>query len=306
MKHAFTKILRILGGGKDSAQGKPPGARLARTALSVSRPGAVGRCPDDAALAALADDPRGAPGREELLAHLEGCPRCRRVWMSLRSGAADPASSPSTAEVPGKFRWAWAAGGVAVAAACLFMLWGPWRASQQLDPDFQRFAQAMPSRMVAARGEGQTLALAWDSLPEPALRGLSRQAKSFAAGQFAMQGLLAGEGSKPPPGELTPEGVTDGGTVWTEPGAAAWRELGQASVVLRLWCGKRLELTPEDGKRLAETLERLKARLEREERGERLLEAVRGLGVPASTGGQAGCREALERLDALEQALFPR
>ena len=87
--------------------------------------------PDADSLNAFAEQALAAPEREQILAHLAGCSRCRQVIYLAQQAAADaevPAAQPTTQPVSWFWNWrlAWVPAAAMAAALALVVTFHPW------------------------------------------------------------------------------------------------------------------------------------------------------------------------------------
>ena len=91
--------------------------------------------PDADSLSAFVEQMLGAPEREQVLAHLAGCSRCRQVIYLAQQAAADadaPAAQPATQPVSWFWNWrfAWVPAAAVAAALALVVTFHPWHTTQ--------------------------------------------------------------------------------------------------------------------------------------------------------------------------------
>ncbi|GAB6038817.1 hypothetical protein JCM15519_33760 [Fundidesulfovibrio butyratiphilus] len=298
MTKKSSDISRGLGAKEDDGPQHPDSARLARLGLVAQVPDpSPGACPDARDLAAFAENPAGYPDREDMLKHLDRCSSCRNVWIALGVSSGQQ-SGPDRAVARLVFpRWSLVAGSLAVAALLLLMV-NPWTNRSLLDPSFQEFLLSAPSKLVASRGQPAPLHLSWEGWSPATLSALPDRAKAYAAGQWRLQRILTGEGGDQPPPALIPNGVKEGGRLWTDRTEATWHELGQVAMLLKLYCERRITLSPGDRNYLEATLQRLSDRLEGDGLDAGLVLAVRALSKPFSPDYSAvDCRMRVENLE---------
>ncbi len=199
-------------------------------AVALDEREAGGECPDSGRFAALMDGRLSPEERGRLLAHIDGCDACFRIWVDLRGAAS--AQKPL---------WQRYLPGIAVAAcACLIFFMVQARLIQDaphalLDNGYK----TAKIRLLPGKGHAH---LPWEK--ESGVYGFGPRIPSppgkraFGAGLWMGRRALSGGGPGTPPDFLLPP-ETGGGGTWAETKYAPFYELGR-------WCKlvRRASLSP--------------------------------------------------------------